>query len=206
MLFALGTFCAVTGCFQSGELQIARLINPNRNENAVLMFFSAIGEYYGIFAIIALLLLFPDTRAKVALPTAVTTLLSWIINELIKVIFVRERPAQRLLESTFLRVHGYSFPSGHAMNSTAMYICAMLLILPLCKRKWQKALTVFVCIGMSAVIGFSRVYFNVHYVSDVFGGWCIGAFFGILGSTVYSMLKGKKDNGNNRTKTEVSDH
>ena len=203
-VFAFTTYCAVTGCFESFENEIARFLNPNHQENIVPMIFSTVGEYYVIIAIIAVLILIPSSRVRVGLPAGITTLVSVLANEGIKKLICRERPVARLLQNTFLEVHGYSFPSGHAMNSAAMYVCAMLLMLPLCREKWQKILTVSVGTVMPLGIGLSRVYFSVHFVSDVFGGWCLGSFFGILGATVYLKLKGNKADGKNFAEAEIS--
>lgn len=92
------------------------------------------------------------------------------LNNLLKALFARPRPdaAQRLLE-----VSGHSFPSGHAMASTAIY---GLLICAVWHTGWpprRKGLVTALLSLLILLIGFSRVYLRVHYPSDVLGG--IGA-------------------------------
>lgn len=63
----------------------------------------------------------------------------------------------------------YSFPSGHAMQSTA--IIAALVIL--CWRtSWRWPALATGCLFVAA-IGLSRVYLGVHYPSDILAGWSL---------------------------------
>ncbi|MBI5868451.1 MAG: phosphatase PAP2 family protein [candidate division Zixibacteria bacterium] len=57
-----------------------------------------------------------------------------------------------------------SFPSGHATSSMAVAILLGLLY-----RRW-----LWVLIGYSVLISYSRVYIGVHYPSDILAGWIIG--------------------------------
>ncbi|NPV55510.1 MAG: phosphatase PAP2 family protein [Anaerolineae bacterium] len=65
--------------------------------------------------------------------------------------------------------HETSFgaPSGHAMNSASIWGLLAASI----RRRW---LTI-VCVVTIILIGFSRVYLGVHFISDVLLGWLLGA-------------------------------
>jgi len=70
--------------------------------------------------------------------------------------------------------NGYSFPSGHATFSTVFYMGIALIFakaLHLKKRQWfYSAMIVFV-----ALIGVSRLYLGAHWLTDVLGGFLLGA-------------------------------
>lgn len=66
---------------------------------------------------------------------------------------------------------GYSFPSGHASGAMLLYGSIILLcgLWP-----WQartKTLVRTFCVLMIALIGYSRIYVQVHYPSDVVAGF-----------------------------------
>ena len=98
---------------------------------------------------------------------AITVSGAWLLNLSAKLFFQRERPElwQSLLPET-----NYSFPSGHAMMSTALSV-ALLVVL------WPTRLRIIGCIGVLPaiiVIGLSRLYLGVHYPTDILAGWCAG--------------------------------
>jgi undecaprenyl-diphosphatase len=72
---------------------------------------------------------------------------------------------------------GFSFPSGHSAG------CIVFggVLAYFAWRHWQSTRSrVFIGVGMGVVVGvvgFDRLYLNVHWVSDVFGGWLFGVFW-----------------------------
>ncbi|PAE56246.1 phosphatase PAP2 family protein [Bacillus licheniformis] len=92
-------------------------------------------------------------------------------NEALKGWIARERPAINPL------VHepSYSFPSGHSMNAASMYPFIAFLLL-LCIPFFQKhSRAVYVWTGLLVgLIGISRMYLGVHYMTDVISGFSLG--------------------------------
>lgn len=90
------------------------------------------------------------------------------INTLAKGIFLRDRPHlwERIVTET-----SYSFPSGHAMASSALAFSIILILWHTHWRWWA-----IVCGGVYVLfIGFTRMYLGVHYPTDILAGWCMSA-------------------------------
>ncbi|HEV8660066.1 MAG TPA: phosphatase PAP2 family protein [Thermoanaerobaculia bacterium] len=103
------------------------------------------------------------------------------INTLLKNIFQRKRPVELARRIKLPRSH--SFPSGHSLLSAATYpIVAHHLVEQQSLPIQAAAHTLAGLIILS--VGFSRVYFGVHFPSDVLGGFAAG--FGWLGLTSLS--------------------
>ena len=109
----------------------------------------------------------------------------WCIIVL-KNFFLRPRPNEfRLIEET-----GYSFPSGHAMASTAFY---GLLIYIAHEKIENKILRNTICIMLGLLIlliSISRIYVGVHYTSDVIAGTCFSIAYLIL---ITRLIKNQND-------------
>lgn len=112
------------------------------------------------------------------------TLISYLLNELIKTIVQRDRPS--LLEA--VHAVGYSFPSGHAMISTVCYGLFTYYLLKKIKTDNIRKIILFITISLILLIGFSRVMLNVHYFTDVLGGFLIGGLFIIIYLKVSNLL------------------
>ena len=93
-----------------------------------------------------------------------------VVNQLLKTFFRRPRPP---LELRRAHASSYSFPSGHAMTTLATYGTWAFLIsrhAALTRQPrvgWIWAPVLAGC----ALVGWSRIYLEVHYPTDVLGGW-----------------------------------
>ncbi len=90
-----------------------------------------------------------------------------VLNPFLKGVFHRVRPH---LEEPWASAPGWSFPSGHAMGSLVAYgflaYALSRFIRPAARRLvWTAA------VGVILLIGFSRVFLGVHFVSDVLAGY-----------------------------------
>ncbi|MGK2932566.1 MAG: bifunctional DedA family/phosphatase PAP2 family protein [Solirubrobacterales bacterium] len=70
-----------------------------------------------------------------------------------------------------------SFPSGHAAHSVFYVWLAVTIAVRLRPDMVRKTALVLSGIALTALIGLSRVYLGVHYLSDVNAGWALGAFW-----------------------------
>ena len=89
----------------------------------------------------------------------------------LKAIFARPRPT---LPDPLLILLSYSFPSGHAMGSMAFYgLVAYLVIRHVRAWRWRVGVAIATAL-LVLLIGFSRMYLGVHYLSDVLAGYAAG--------------------------------
>jgi undecaprenyl-diphosphatase len=99
-----------------------------------------------------------------------SSLLAGVAIYLLKHIFLRARPIGSIIQET-----GFSFPSGHAMIAMTMFGVFMYFSLRM-KSQSKKIFYMIVCILAIIVVGFSRIYLNVHWFSDVIASYCFGLF------------------------------
>ena len=94
-----------------------------------------------------------------------------LLNLVLKNIFQRTRPA---IPGAYMVDTGFSFPSGHSMISLVFYGMIAYLALSYVKNKKWKVLIIAGALLICALIGFSRLYLGVHFLTDVLAGWAAG--------------------------------
>jgi membrane-associated phospholipid phosphatase len=97
-----------------------------------------------------------------------------ILVLLLKIVIHRRRPAA---ESSLTGAGGWSFPSGHAMMSVIFY--GMVLYFTIRRiRSWELRVFMVMAAGFIVfLLGLSRLYLEVHYLSDVLAGYAGGLFW-----------------------------
>jgi membrane-associated phospholipid phosphatase len=103
----------------------------------------------------------------------------------IKDLFRRTRPPG----AGTLYLASYSFPSGHATASTAVLVTLAYVLAREGLLSHRIALLVG-CLG-PLLIGLSRIYLDVHWTTDVLGGWGLGLVVAALSATVYEHLRAR---------------
>ncbi len=108
---------------------------------------------------------------KLALFLVVVGIGGGLVDSAVKVAVGRPRP---VFDEPIATAFGKSFPSGHSMSSLVCYGALLVVFLPLVApraRRWCVAVTALWVLA----IGVSRLALGVHYVSDVLGGFVLGA-------------------------------
>jgi len=108
---------------------------------------------------------------RLALFVVVTAAGSSLLNTSVKAAVHRLRP---VLTDPVAHESGLSFPSGHAQAAMVGYGLLVLVFLPILHGAWRR-IALLVAMFMILAIGFSRIALGVHYLSDVLGGFLLGA-------------------------------
>ena len=169
-LFIILTICVLLDLTGVIDYNIYNILSTNEIE-FITAFSNVVTSLASSEAIIVitLILIFLLNANHERLFVIINTLISAGIIILSKNIFLRERP---LIGSGLLS--SYSFPSGHSLIATTYYgFLIYLLRRSKCKDEYKvigttllSVLIVFICL--------SRLFLNVHYVTDVIGGVILG--------------------------------
>lgn len=114
-------------------------------------------------------------------------------NQLLKRIIVRVRPDHIRL----VYENGYSFPSGHAMTSIALYGIIIYLISCYVKEKKKRILWISLLTIYILLVGISRIYVGVHYPTDIIGGYFLSIGLIISYITTFNHYYRGNNNGKN---------
>lgn len=97
-----------------------------------------------------------------------------LLNYSLKLFFSRPRPT---FDDPIITALHYSFPSGHAMLSFVAYGIMAYYLVAKTHSKARRLLIITATVLLVGLIGLSRIYLGVHYLSDVVAGYAAGAFW-----------------------------
>lgn len=170
-----------TATYDSMILQSARkLASPDSDQ--MMRFSTYLGTHVavGTIAGLAALTMLNRKRPHDAWTLVVSTGGAMVLNSVLKELFRRQRPQ----DARFIRLpRSHSFPSGHSLMAAATFpVLAHHLVED---RSPSTQVAAQTAAGITIVmVGFSRVYFGVHFPSDVLAGFAAG--LGWLGLTSLS--------------------
>lgn len=143
--------------------------------NTVFTWYTALGNAGTLFLALGVIMLFFKRTRKAGVTVLVAVAIGFVCTNLVlKNLVARPRPWLDVAGLVPLIYEGdpNSFPSGHTTVAFA-FAGGMIWAAP---RKWMRWVALIVAILM----GFSRLYVGVHYVSDVLAGVVVGLLAGLL--------------------------
>jgi undecaprenyl-diphosphatase len=140
-------------------------------------------------------------RRDVAAGVLIAPVFAVVLFNVIKALYARPRPlglGGRVDSS-------YSFPSGHATTSAA--VCGTLAYVLWREGFLRGRLALAFAIVAPLLIGGSRLYLNVHWATDVLGGWCAGLLVAVLSAALYDRYRRRRpaDRARSSSPTPTSD-
>jgi membrane-associated phospholipid phosphatase len=132
----------------------------------------AIGLAVGVAALVS-------RRYRLVLIIALVLIGSALLTDAVKDLVMRQRPPDPITGT-----NGYSFPSGHTLNSTATY--GLLAVIAWRSRLSLGIRRIAVAIGVVVpiLVGLSRIALGAHWPTDVLAGWLAGTAFVALGAVL----------------------
>ena len=176
LLFVLVTTLVLTNNINGFDDAIYNTIISIRN-NFWDMFFKSITKCGNTITIIVLVvILFFFIKDKYRLMLVSIPIITVLSNQVLKHIFMRPRPDHLRL----IKQGGYSYPSGHAMISVAIYGFLIYYIYHKVNNRYLKVFLISLLSILIILIGISRIYVGVHYPSDILGGYILSLLILIL--------------------------
>jgi membrane protein DedA with SNARE-associated domain/membrane-associated phospholipid phosphatase len=144
---------------------------------AIAKVLTFLGSFWVVLVTVLAMAGFLLSRRRVAETIALAA--GFVINDIafhvLKAAVDRARPPDALVDSS-----GSAYPSGHAALAVTYLAIAVLLA-----RSGPATRRIAILLGglvLGVLIGLSRVYLRVHWMSDVGGGWAVGlAVFSVCG-------------------------
>ncbi len=194
---------AIFDSFLNFDLSVFQWIQSIQNElfDALMVGITTLGNGGAVFIALGLVLLFTKKYRKAGLGVLVALLVMLLCNDLfLKEFFARPRPFNLfetdpekyafwakgyIYPELISKPTSYSFPSGHTASAFAAAIALLWH-----NRKLGIPVTIF-----SALMGFSRIYVEVHYCTDVIAGVVSGVICAFVAVAIVKYLFPVVDKG-----------
>lgn len=154
---------------------VAQIVHGVRGQlDWLMLVLTRLGESKSLFVItlVALTALGLLGKKREAVFLALAAFGTLVLNVLLKLAFRRTRPDAVLYVISLPA--SFSFPSGHALGATGVFL-SLLVVARALGARGAGLLSLLAVTGvLIAGIATSRVYFGVHYPSDVIGGVLAG--------------------------------
>lgn len=174
----------------AADVRIANLFFVFRAETltAIFSWITLLGksQIILVFIAVSVALLWLWRKNAYLLPLFIAVIGSETFTYLGKLAFHRPRP-----ELAVYAEHSFSFPSGHATIAVAFYGFLGYFLIRVTQSWTTKVNIFFTTIAIIIAIGFSRIYLGVHYISDVWSGYLVGAMWLIIAIFFCEWLKHK---------------
>lgn len=170
------------------DQQIAATFLAHRSEAGIKAFsiITSFGSWQFLLPAILViaLILFIARKRDFIIPFIATVAGAEIITFFGKILAHRDRPISAAFHAT-----DFSFPSGHATIAVALYGYLAFMLIKILGNSY-KWLIIILASLIAVLVGFSRLYLGVHYLSDVLAGFLIGLTALVVGIK-YSQLADK---------------
>lgn len=197
---------AIFDSFLNFDLSVFQWIQSVQNEilDALMVGITTLGNGGAVFIAIGLALLFTKKYRKAGLAVLVALLVMLLCNDLfLKEFFARTRPfnlfetdpekyafwgKSYVYPELISKPTSFSFPSGHTASAFAAAIALLWH-----NRKFGVPVTIF-----ATLMGFSRIYVEVHYCTDVIAGVVSGTICALAAVLIVKYLFPVVDKGIDR--------
>ena len=198
-VLAIGTFARITRELIEGEfkafdngilLRAAKIRTASLTSAAIdvtALGSSALVILLSGFALLALLAM-RDRRGafQLLLASAGAGILTLVTKNMIE----RVRPAD---VNQLIVVSGFSYPSGHSVSTSALYLTIAIIGCRYVQRASARATMVLAAIVVSVLVAASRVYLGVHYATDVLSGLSLGVAWALLLTGFFTLYAHRRD-------------
>ena len=139
---------------------------------------------------VLVVVLFVRGARRLAWWAAITMAAGSFLGLALKLLVARTRPSFDLPLDT---APGYSFPSGHALNSAVGVLVLVLALVPVVRGTRSRLMLWLAGAFVIGLTGFDRIGLGVHYLSDVVAGWLVAG--ALVTATVAAFETWRRDVG-----------
>ncbi len=162
--------------------------NSNAILTPILKIITTLGEGGIIFIVMALILMVTKKYRKAGFAMLIALVVMVICNNVVlKEMFARPRPFNLTYDwwnevykypEIVSRPSSWSFPSGHTSSAFAAAVAVL----------WYDRKIGIPTFVFAAIMGFSRIYVEVHYPTDVIAGAIVGIIYAFIGILIVKLI------------------